>query len=110
MHISDLTTKKMDAGLVLAAWHLSKCGTYNEECYMIGLCCKLSETSRKGGGDGTLIRPPGAAYTRQKATRNHLRMCVDLSPGLGHTSTTEMRTNECVAVLTSKWHGDEGAM
>lgn len=77
---------------------------------MIGLCCKLSETSRKGGGDGTLIRPPGAAYTRQKATRNHLRMCVDLSPGLGHTSTTEMRTNECVAVLTSKWHGDEGAL
>lgn len=34
------TTKKMDAGLALAAWHLSKSRAHNEVSYMIGLGCK----------------------------------------------------------------------
>ncbi len=36
---------------------------------------------------------------------------VRISPRrLSHASTAAMRTNECVAMLTSEWHGDEGAM
>lgn len=65
---------------------------------------------RKKYGGSTVLRPPGAAHARQKATRNHLQIGADLSPGLEHVSTTAMRTNECVAVLTSDWHWDEGAM
>ncbi len=103
------TTKKMDAGLAPASWHLLKSTPYNNACYMIRLGCKLSETSRRGGGDGSVFRSPCAAHTRQKATRNHLRICVDLS-SLSHARTAAMRTNECVAVLTSEWHGDEEAM
>lgn len=74
------TTKKMDGGLAPAAWHLLKSTTYNNPCYMIRLGCKLSEMSRRGGGDGSVLRPPGVAHTRQKATRNHFRICADLSP------------------------------
>ncbi len=98
------TTKKMDAGLAPASWHLLKSTPYNNACYMIRLGCKLSETSRRRGGDGSVFRSPCAAHTRQKATRNHLRICADLS-SLSHASTAAMRTNECVAVLTSEWHG-----